>query len=521
MDLGSNYDVRVVGIGGMGGVGKTALAKDVFKKISHLFYSAYFISTPTTTQDYPPSQSILKEAFLQIALPKEFQPSRLKSPRLQRMLVVFDDIECSKHFDGGWIRRLFGGGSRIIITSRDEGLLLRHLGVDEIHKVELLNQNEARRLFSKIVFKSDKPMIVYEELTLKALKYADGLPLAIQSVGSSLVDLSVSEWKSVLTKLQTVPDPSVLAVLKKSFDGLTDLQKNAFLDIACCFTGQKIDYIKGILFCRYLFRSFRDMIIESLIEMSLINRSSQKIKIHRILQQLAKLTVQHESPGPGKRSRIWNYEDFRHIMETNTGTDRVQIIVVSNDEEHPQGTTLNIDGLSKLRKLKILIFHNVKFSGNLYDLSNNLKYLSWHKYPLNYLPSNFKPKRLVQLIMPYSSITQLWRDEKKEMKWLENLNLRGSKDLMKIPHFQLLQCLERLDLEGCTSLVQLHPSIAYLKWLKFLNLRNCTNLESIPNELFRKSSLEFLNLAGCSKFAQSLRFKRVILSWSYVRLMGL
>ncbi|XP_054822866.1 disease resistance protein RUN1-like isoform X2 [Prosopis cineraria] len=441
MDLGSKDDVRVVGISGMGGVGKSALAGDVLNKISHRFDSAYFISTPTTAQAFPPSQSILKEAFLQIALPLKFGLS-YSSPSLHRMLVVFDDVEYWKPFNGGWIRGLFGGGSRIIITSRDEGLL-RHLGVDEIHKVELVNQNEALRLLCKIVFRSDKPMTGYEELTLEALKYADGLPLAIKSVGLSLVDQSVSKWKRVLTKLQTVPDASVLAVLKKSFDGLTGWQKNAFLDIACCFAGQKIDYIKGILFCQYLFRSLRDMIIESLIEKSLINISSQRIKIHRLLQQLAKLIVQHESPEPGNRSRIWNYEDFRHIMETNTGTNHVRIVVLSNDEEHPRRTTLNIKGLSKLRKLKILIFHNVKFLGNLYDLSNNLRYLSWHKYPLNYLPPNFKPKRLVELIMPDSSITQLWRDKEKEMQYLENLNLRGSKDLMKIPHFGLLPSLER------------------------------------------------------------------------------
>ncbi|XP_054825665.1 disease resistance protein RPP2B-like [Prosopis cineraria] len=263
------------------------------------------------------------------------------------------------------------------------------------------------------------------------------------------------------------------------------------------------------------------MIIESLIGKSLINISSQRIKIHRILQQLAKLIVQHESPEPGKRSRIWNYEDFRHIMETNTGTNRIRIIVLSNDEEHPHRTTLNIEGLSKLRRLKILILHNVKFSGNLDDLSNNLRYLSWHKYPLNYLPSKFKPKWLVKLIMPDSSITQLWRDEEKYIPLLRSLDLRGSKDMKKIPDFRRLPRLERLDLEGCTSLVQLHPSIASLPNIKFLNLRNCTNLVSIPNELFGKRSLEFLNLAGCSKFAQSLRFKGVTLSWSYVRLMWL
>ncbi|XP_054822868.1 TMV resistance protein N-like [Prosopis cineraria] len=201
LDIGSKVDVRAVGISGMGGVGKTALAGDVFNKISHLFDSAYFISSPNTSQFDCPNQYMLKEAFLRIAFPEQFEPEYSESLRLYRMLVVFDDVGYCKHFCKGWIRGLFGGGSRIIITGRDEGLL-RELGVDEIHKVELLNQNEALRLFCKIVFRSDEPMRGYEELTVDALRYVDGLPLAIKSVGSSLVGLSVSKWKSVLTKLQ-------------------------------------------------------------------------------------------------------------------------------------------------------------------------------------------------------------------------------------------------------------------------------------------------------------------------------
>ncbi|XP_054824831.1 disease resistance protein Roq1-like [Prosopis cineraria] len=208
LKLGSKDDVRVVGISGMGGVGKTALAGDVFNKISHRFDSAYFISIPS-------NKDMLKEAFLRIAFPEEFEPQYSESLRLlYRMLVVFDDVDHQGLLDEGWIRGLFGGGSRIIITSRDEGLL-RYLGADEIHKVELLNQNEALRLFSKIVFKCFRGE------------------------------------KCVLTRLQTDPDFSMIAVLQKSFDGLSLERRKAFLDIACCFAGQKTDYVKGILRTEY------------------------------------------------------------------------------------------------------------------------------------------------------------------------------------------------------------------------------------------------------------------------------
>ncbi|KAF7822881.1 TMV resistance protein N [Senna tora] len=86
------------------------------------------------------------------------------------------------------------------------------------------------------------------------------------------------------------------------------------------------------------------------------------------------------------------------------------------------------------------------------------------------------------------------------------MNLHDSKDLLKMPDFKGLPNLERLDLEGCTGLSQLDPSIAILTKLKFLNLRNCTSLISIPNILFDQSSIETLNLAGCSKLVEYLKF---------------
>lgn len=89
---------------------------------------------------------------------------------------------------------------------------------------------------------------------------------------------------------------------------------------------------------------------------------------------------------------------------------------------------------------------------------------------------------------------------------LRSIHLRGFEKLIKTSDFRGVPNLERLDLEGCTALLQLHPSIAFLSKLTVLNLRNCFGLVSIPNDLFGLSSLQVLNLAGCSELAKCLNF---------------
>lgn len=43
-------------------------------------------------------------------------------------------------------------------------------------------------------------------------------------------------------------------------------------------------------------------------------------------------------------------------------------------------------------------------------LSNELRYLHWHRYPLKSLPSNFNPENLVELDMHHSNLEHLWEE---------------------------------------------------------------------------------------------------------------
>ena len=69
---------------------------------------------------------------------------------------------------------------------------------------------------------------------------------------------------------------------------------------------------------------------------------------------------------------------------------------------------------------------------------------------------------------------------------------------MRTPDFSEAQELERIDFEGCTNLIEVHPSVGVLKRLIFLNLKDCTSLVSLPSKL-EMESLEIFTLSGCSK----------------------
>ena len=96
------------------------------------------------------------------------------------------------------------------------------------------------------------------------------------------------------------------------------------------------------------------------------------------------------------------------------------------------------------------------------------------------------------------------------MDKLKFIKLNHSRDLNETPDFTGVPNLVRIDLEGCSNLVAVHPSIGVLKRLIFLNLKDCKCLRSLPNKI-EMESLEVLILSGCSKvkkiseFAESMQ----------------
>ena len=146
--------------------------------------------------------------------------------------------------------------------------------------------------------------------------YANGLPLALEVIGSFLHKRDKRAWKSAIDRMKYIPDRKIIDVLRISFDGLHVLEQSIFLDIACFLKGmKKYRIIRLLNSCGY----HADIGMEVLMEKSLINISKDEISMHNLLQQMGEDIVRCESPKePGSRSRLYVYKDVCDALKDNT-----------------------------------------------------------------------------------------------------------------------------------------------------------------------------------------------------------
>ncbi|KAL3509338.1 hypothetical protein ACH5RR_028739 [Cinchona calisaya] len=365
-----------------------------------------------------------------------------------------------------------------------------------MYKVEVLNQYEAIHLFSWNAFKKNYPAKDYEELSIEIVRYAGFLPLALKVLGSFLYGRNMAEWRSELERLKKIPEDEIMEKLEVSFNGLKQIEKQIFLDIACFFKGKKKDYIARVLDS---FNFYPDIGIRVLIEKSLVTVSRGRILMHPLIQEMGWHIVRQKAPEePGKHSRLWVEEEICHVLARDKVTENVEglWLVLST----PKDLVIKNEAFEKMNKLRLLKIHNACVSRGPTCIPEEIRWLNWHGYPSKSLPDSFQAEKLVGLKLQYSRVIQLWKGIKVLDK-LKFINLSHSQKLIRTPDFRGIPNLERLILEDCSSLIEVHHSAGHLKSLRLLNLNNCTNLRSLPKQILLER-LEVMILSGCSKVVE-------------------
>ncbi|KAH9725931.1 ADP-ribosyl cyclase/cyclic ADP-ribose hydrolase [Citrus sinensis] len=460
--------VYVLGIWGIGGIGKTTIAGAVFNKISRCFEGSYFALDVREAEETGRIKDLQKELLSKLlndgnARNVESQLNRLAR---KKVLLVFDDVN-----HPGQIESLIGcldelaSGSRVIITTRDKQVL-ENCWVNQIYRMKELVDVDAHKLFCQCAFRGGHLDASYTEVTRKAIKYAHGVPLALQVLGRHLCGRSKEVWESAMRKLEIIPHVDILKVLKISYDSLDDSQKNVFLDIACLLEGEHRDEVTSFFDAS----GFQAKIELSVLEdKSLITCLNNQIRMHDLLRDMGREIVRNESIDlPGKRSRLWYHKDIDEVLKKNTGTEAIKGISLDMNKVNRK---IHMDSFafSKMPKLRFLKFYGFENKCMVSHLDGvlfaELRHLEWQQYPLKTL--NIHAENLVSLQMPFSKVEQLWDDVQ--------LGEVGIKELPS--SIECLSNLGELLITDCSELESISSSVFKLKSLNYIEISNCSNLK--------------------------------------------
>ncbi|KAL7584534.1 hypothetical protein Lser_V15G45137 [Lactuca serriola] len=475
-------DVHMIGIWGIGGGGKTTLARAIFNKISFQFEGKSFIENVREVSKA--SLSGLNSLKSQIPL------------NGGKVLLVLDDVDHLNQLevltgDPSW----FKPGSIIIITTRDEQVLVAH-GVKFIHNVNLLSDKEAIWLFSRYAFGKEIPVQGYEELSRQVVCYAAGLPLTIKVLGSFLCGKSKPEWVDALARLKTIPLEETQKKLELSYISLDEEHKEIFLDVATILKGWlKNSAIEALESCGFYARiGLRVLEQKSLITID----GDECLGMHDHLKEMGRNIVRRSHPNmPNKHSRLWVGKEIEDILANDMGTEATRCIKFYYRGLDPQ---ITMKGLRKMKELQFLdvtdnkVYPNPKINKLIPNCLNGLevvwrnwksnkvslyipdalRYLRWYNYPFRSLPKSFQANNLAALEMAESGIVQLWKGgEKKVLNKLRFLLLSGPKlrslDLGLTPNLETLTLVKHVHGPGAGGLVELHMPGECLK-LRFLEL---------------------------------------------------
>jgi len=329
--------ISIIGLVGMGGIGKTTLSK----KIYHLFHEQYDKSSFLEDVKSKNIEDLKKQLLQDLCGRKKSSMEVVNGDDLKhieetmiskKVLVVIDDVDEKLINDLSKVLAFQGKNRKnnVIVTCRNWGVLERHLDPNGKFEMPYLNKKEATELFLSHAFHNTKQVEKgFENIYEKIVEACAGLPLSLEVMGSFLhnkqskdMQTRLQIWKGALKKLRIgrILDGSTKDMLWQSLEisyrDLEQPEKDMFLDIACYFGG-----LKEIIAHRIWDSESSILELQHLKNRSLVKVNKDgNLTMHDQLRDMGKkFAIQEE------KNRIWDPETNLQILH-----DQKVIITISN-----------------------------------------------------------------------------------------------------------------------------------------------------------------------------------------------
>ncbi|KAJ0794015.1 putative virus X resistance protein-like, coiled-coil [Helianthus annuus] len=494
-DIGKydNGEIRVYGIWGMGGLGKTTLAQLVYnhKRVDQYFDLKCWAYVSENFQ----VKEIIKGIITSIDKREctlthldVLQESLQSKIREKKFLIVLDDVWAEENEKEKW-ERLSGTlscgaeGSIVVMTTRSKRTSRMMAKVDELqHELGCLSEEKSWLLFKKHAFAQGRvgdDVRKLEPIGREIVVKCKGLPLAVKTLGSLMWSKSSSnDWQRVKdSNIWNLQEKNVLPALKLSYDNLVPHLKRCFSYFCLFPKGHKLK--KDELILLWVANGFIPPgketdnlyvigveIFNCLIWKSLFQVENgyvdgiDRCKMHDLVHDMARHVMKHDCLVIEPACNDVKIPD--EVLHLSSSCPDEKLILSSED-------------LGKLTSLRSIFMFGEGDEGCINQLFNHVYVRVLHL-------------ALTELRTLPESICKL--------KHLRYLNLSNS-DIEVLPEsIMYLQNLQVLILFYCWRLRKLPESICKLRYLNYLTLLGL-GIEVLPDGLKDMISLQRLDINDC------------------------